>query len=291
MKNYKVSVIINCLNGESFINRCIESVLSQSYQNFEIIFWDNRSSDNSLKIIKLVKNNNNKIRIFSSRKTVKLYEARNKAIKKAKGTYIAFLDIDDLWSKNKLLNQIKKIQSDKTSIIYTNHWIKENNMKKLFSIKRLPDKCLTKQILTNYPICISSVLLEKKCFNKLGLFNKKYEIIGDFDFFFRVSHKYKFSVLQRPLTTYNIHGKNFSLIKMNLRIKEMNYWLNKQKNTKFYKKHRDDYMSILNKNLYFDVIHNLKIKKINKIIEKIHKIKSMKLIIKAYLKLIKSVLL
>ena len=291
MKNYKVSVIINCLNGENFINRCIKSVLNQSYQNFEIIFWDNKSSDRSLKIIKQIKKDNNKIRVFSSRKTVKLYEARNKAIKKAKGSHIAFLDIDDLWTKNKLFEQIKKIQLDKTSIIYTNHWIKENNIKKLFSSKKLPNENLTKQILNNYPICISTVLLEKKCFNKIGSFNKKYEIIGDFDFFFRVSHCFKFSVLQRPLATYNIHGENFSLIKMNLRIEEMSFWLKNQKTTKYYKNNKNDYISVLNKNLYYDVVYNLKIKKINNIIKKINKIKSIKLIIKAYLRLIKKILL
>ena len=86
MKNYKVSVIVNCLNGERFVNRSIKSILNQSYQNFEIIFWDNKSIDNSLKIVKKLQKENNKIRIFSSKKTIKLYEARNKAIQKAKGT-------------------------------------------------------------------------------------------------------------------------------------------------------------------------------------------------------------
>ena len=120
MKNYKVSVIVNCLNGERFVNRSIKSILNQNYQNFEIIFWDNKSIDNSLKIVKKLQKKRNKIRIFSSKKTIKLYEARNKAIEKAKGRYIAFLDIDDTWFKKKLSSQIKKIQSDQTKIIYTN---------------------------------------------------------------------------------------------------------------------------------------------------------------------------
>lgn len=291
MKNYKVSVIINCLNGENFINKCIKSVLNQTYQNFEIIFWDNKSTDRSLEIIKQIKKNNNKIRVFSSKKTIKLYEARNKAIKKAKGSHIAFLDIDDLWAKDKLYNQIKKIKLDKTKIIYTNHWIRENNKKKLFTNRKLPYQNLTKQILNDYPICISTVLLEKNCFNKVGLFNKRYEIIGDFDFFFRVSQFFNFSVLQRPLATYNIHGKNLSFIKIDLRIKEMNNWLKNQKKTNYYKNNKKDYITVFNKNLYYDVLYNLKIKKNNNIIKKINKIKSIKLFIKAYLKLIKETVL
>jgi glycosyltransferase involved in cell wall biosynthesis len=290
MKNYKVSVIVNCLNGERFVNRSIKSILNQNYQNFEIIFWDNKSIDNSLKIVKKLQKKSNKIRIFSSKKTIKLYEARNKAIEKAKGRYIAFLDIDDTWFKKKLSSQIKKIQSDQTKIIYTNHWIAENGKKKLFAKQKLPYGNLSKQILKKYPICISTVLLEKKCFQKVGLFNKNYEIIGDFDFFFRISHHYKFSIIQKPVATYYIHGKNFSLLKMNLRIQEMYDWLNIQKMTNFYKNNKDDYLKIKDKNLYFDIIYNLKKKKITYTLASIKKIKSIKLRIKTYLKLLNSII-
>ena len=92
-----VSIVVNCHNGEKYLKDCINSAFNQSYKNWEIIFWNNCSSDNSLDIIKNYKNK--KIKKFYSKKLLKLYKARNLAIQKAKGKYIAFLDVDDYWKK------------------------------------------------------------------------------------------------------------------------------------------------------------------------------------------------
>ena len=102
-----VSVIINCHNGEKYLSKCVKSVSNQTYKNWEIVFWDNCSTDNSKKIVKSFKDkiysiiNNN---IFTS-----LYAARNLAIKKTKGDYVAFLYTDDRLHKKKLLKRIDLI--------------------------------------------------------------------------------------------------------------------------------------------------------------------------------------
>jgi len=101
-----VSVIMNCYNGEAYLNDAIKSVLNQTYKNFEIIFWDNQSKDNSKNIFRSF--NDKRLKYFYSSKHTTLYEARNLAIKKSKGEYIAFLDTDDIWLKDKLHLQIKK---------------------------------------------------------------------------------------------------------------------------------------------------------------------------------------
>ena len=103
-KNDLVSIIVNCFNGEKFLKNSINSILNQTYKNFEIIFFDNFSSDNSAKIIKSYKDR--RIKYYRSKKNLNLYNARNLAIKKAKGKYVSFLDTDDWWNKNKLLEQI-----------------------------------------------------------------------------------------------------------------------------------------------------------------------------------------
>ena len=110
-KKSKVSVIINCLNGEKFLKQAIYSVLKQDYQNLEIIFWDNNSTDNSIKQLKELKTNR-RIKLYESSKTIKLYNARNFAIKKATGKYIAFLDVDDTWERGKISSQVTKIEKD-----------------------------------------------------------------------------------------------------------------------------------------------------------------------------------
>ena len=99
-----ISIIINCHNGERYLPKSLKSILVQSYQNFEIIFWNNCSTDGSKKIIKNIKDK--RIKYFESKKFRKLYESRNLAIQKAKGKFITFLDVDDWWTKDKLKKQV-----------------------------------------------------------------------------------------------------------------------------------------------------------------------------------------
>ena len=116
--NHLISVIVNCYNGEKFLKDCIESILKQTYNNWEIIFWDNMSQDNSKKILESFKDE--RIRYFKTEKFTKLYEARNLAIKKARGDYITFLDVDDWWLPKKLEAQINIFKKDNTiSMVYS----------------------------------------------------------------------------------------------------------------------------------------------------------------------------
>ncbi len=94
-----VSIIVNCFNGEKFLSQSIKTIFDQTYTNWEIIFWDNKSSDKSREIIKSFKDR--RIKYFYSKKYNTLYKSRNLAIKKTKGDYICFLDTDDLWNKKK----------------------------------------------------------------------------------------------------------------------------------------------------------------------------------------------
>ena len=76
---------MNCFNGEKYLKYSIESILSQTYQNWELIFWDNKSTDNSAKILKSFKDK--RIKYFYSKNKTVLYKARNLAIKKTKGVH------------------------------------------------------------------------------------------------------------------------------------------------------------------------------------------------------------
>ena len=90
MKNIKyqplVSIIMNCHDGENYLNESLKSVQFQTYKNWELIFFDNKSQDNSIKILKKFKDK--RIKYYRSNKFLKLYDARNLAIKKSKGKYL-----------------------------------------------------------------------------------------------------------------------------------------------------------------------------------------------------------
>ena len=109
-KKFLVSIIINCFNGEKYLKDCLESVRLQTYANWEIIFWDNKSKDNSKKIFKSFKDK--RFKYFLAKKHTNLYEAKNLALKKANGDIIAFLDTDDLWLKNKLQKQVNYLSQN-----------------------------------------------------------------------------------------------------------------------------------------------------------------------------------
>ena len=87
-----VSIIMNCFNGELFLKDSIESVINQTYENWELIFWDNRSKDKSAEIFKSYKDK--RLKYFYADEHVSLYKARNLAIDQSKGDIISFIDTD-----------------------------------------------------------------------------------------------------------------------------------------------------------------------------------------------------
>jgi len=232
-KNPLISIIMNCHNGEKYLKQSVESVLRQSYKKWELIFYDNLSYDNSLNIIESFKDK--RIKIYKSSKYLKLYDARNQAIKKARGIYITFLDVDDWWSKNKIELQIKEILKTRYKIVYSNYYIYNQirKSKKIFSNHILSNGHITQKLLNKYVIAISTVMIHFSFFKKKK-FNKNYEIIGDFDFLINLSTKNKIATVQKPLLFYRTHDKNFSKIRNDLHIKELETWL--KKNSKKNKK-------------------------------------------------------
>ena len=101
-----MSVVIPTFNSENFINEAINSVLNQDYSEFEILISDDYSKDNTVDIIKNIAKNEPKIRIILSDQNEGAAVARNKAISISSGQFIAFLDSDDIWKKNKLSTQL-----------------------------------------------------------------------------------------------------------------------------------------------------------------------------------------
>ncbi|MAJ86280.1 MAG: glycosyl transferase family 2 [Candidatus Pelagibacter sp.] len=225
IKKPLVSVVMNCFNGEKFLKKSVHSVLMQTFKNWELIFFDNRSTDKSLKIVKNF--NDKRIKIVKSKKHLKLYHARNEAIKISKGKFIAFIDCDDWWKKNKLKKQLNLFTKDKAiDLVYTNLYIYNNAKKKssIFSNDKLKSGFLFRELLKSYKIFILTVLAKREVFQK-KMFNQHYDIIGDFEFFIRKSFKYYYGALQEPLAYYRHHSDNYSKKKIKLYYEELIDWM------------------------------------------------------------------
>ena len=233
-QNPLVSVIINCHNGEEYLNNCIKSVLNQTYKNWEIIFFDNNSSDKSSKQVKNF--NDKRIKYFRSNKTYTLYKARNLAVSKSSAEFITFLDVDDWWLKTKLEEQIIFFLSNPSlDIIYSNLYLffQKNLSKKIF-IKKIKNKNITQNLVNKFEMPILTSMIKRKFFKKIK-FDNNFTIIGDFDFFIRASTMGRIKGMEKPLAYYRYHKNNLSKKKINLQIKELKLWVNKIKNKKEFK--------------------------------------------------------
>jgi len=233
MKNKKikdqplVSIIMNCYNGEKYLRDSIESVLKQTYKNWELIFWDNQSNDNSAKIFKSYQDE--RFCYFYSLKHTTLYKARNLAIEKTNGEFLAFLDTDDLWDEEKLNIQIPYFENQEVGLVYSNLWvIKKNiNNKKIYTKKKLPSGKIYDKLLESYNIGILTSVIRKIFFLDLDKkFDDNFMIIGDYDLFLRLSKISSFIGLQEPLAYYRLHGGNLSILNSDLEVHEYELWLN-----------------------------------------------------------------
>lgn len=154
MKEELVSIIMPSYNTGKFIGETINSVIDQTYINWELIIVDDCSSDNTDEIVKNIKDS--RIVYLKNEKNMGAAVSRNRALREAKGKWIAFLDSDDLWKENKLEKQIKFMKDNNYYFSYTNYIeIDENgnqNGKKITGPKRI-----TKTGMFNYcwPGCLT----------------------------------------------------------------------------------------------------------------------------------------
>lgn len=276
-KNYPlVSIIMNCFNGETYLAHAIKSVLLQTYRNFEVIFWDNQSNDNSAYIYKSFKDK--RLRYYLATEHTSLYRARNLAIKKARGKLIAFLDTDDIWLKDKLSSQIEKFKNKKVNLVYSNYYIlnQVTGLKKIAHKNKLPEGVIYEELLKNYFLGIGTVIIKKDIFfKKKNFFNERFNIIGDFDNFIRISKNNYFACIQRPLLIYRIHKKSFSNKNYKMHVDELKFWVKKKyylkKDLLFFVKQKILYMEII---LYiFNRKYIQSIKMIQKIYSETKKVK------------------
>jgi glycosyltransferase involved in cell wall biosynthesis len=232
-----VSVIMNCYNGATYLDSSIKSVLSQTYKNWELIFWDNKSEDESAKIFKHYKDK--RLKYFYAKEHTSLYKARNLAIKETSGELLAFIDTDDLWHKEKLEIQVPFFKDKKISLVYCNQWIIKKNLekKKIFIKKKSPSGFIYEKLLEDYNVGIIAAIFRKNIINKnLHVFDERFSIIGDFDFFLKLSKSHYFQYVSRPLAYYRIHHSNLSSVFDDKQMNEWNIWFNENKDKIIYKK-------------------------------------------------------
>ena len=228
-----VSIIMNCFNGEKYLKEAIESVYSQTYDDWEIIFWDNASKDKSADI---AKSYDDKIKYFRGEDNVKLYLARNYAIEKATGEYIAFLDADDMWQSNKLERQVEIFEKcPETKFVFSNYFVlnEVDQTTRVFLEKRESRYSSFEDNLYSYKVGILTVMVKRSAiFSLKQIFDEKLSYAGDYDCFMRIIMNNLAYYISDPLAVRRVHDAAHSArIARSENLDELLYVFDKWKNT------------------------------------------------------------
>jgi len=169
----KVSVIMPCFNSELYLSESIESVLKQSFSNFELIIVDDCSTDKSWNIINSYMLIDSRIRAYRNRENCGVSAARNTGIKNSSGSYISFIDSDDIWYPTLLSSLFELMETSRSPFVYGGYdYGNDLSAKTRFEV---PSISTSVDVLTNNPISCLSVLIDKmffgpnKCFFSIDL--------------------------------------------------------------------------------------------------------------------------
>ena len=223
MDTPSVTVIINCLNGERYLQAAIDSIYAQTYTNWNIIFWDNASTDSTADI---ANNYNTKLEYHCAESTTDLGIARVKASKLARGDLIAFLDSDDIWHESKLEMQVAIFVNSNVELgcVYGRTQAKyefESSRNRVFHAHAdLPEGWVFPELTKNNFIAFSSAMVDRKKFIECGGFPSHLKNSTDYWVFLKMSKRYQFKALQQVCCDYRIHGSNLSALHNILAIEE-----------------------------------------------------------------------
>ena len=207
-----VSVIMNCLNCENYLREAIDSVFAQTYEDWEIIFWEDKASkDNSENI---ARSYGHKLRYFRSDVPLPLYGSRNLAVQEARGKYIAILDCDDLWLPTKLEEQIQLLESDEEiGLVYSDiiSFSEKGKERRSFEFKKPHRGNVFSELLRENFINTQTVLIRREVLDCLNTpFDGRLIMSGDYDAFLRISYKWEIDYVDKPLARYRVHRNSKS---------------------------------------------------------------------------------
>ena len=198
-----VSIIMNCYNSDRFLKEAIDSVYSQTYHRWEVIFWDNASTDQSAAI---ARSYDDRLKYFLALQTTPLGEARNLALGKAKGKYIAFCDCDDLYLPDKLEKQVQQLDNSDFPMSYGSAIIIDELGK---VVRRRPvvndSGTLLAPLLKRYEINIQSVMIRHAFLKENNLsFQANLKYSPDYNLFMTIASSYQIGVIKDYIVQYRV---------------------------------------------------------------------------------------
>ena len=209
-KKHLISVIIPVYNREKVIEKAVNSVLKQTFQDFEIIIINDASKDNTAKVLDQLAKQDKRIKIITNKENKMVFASRNSGMKIAKGKYIAFLDCDDEYYPTKLQKQLDYLKEHPDiDFVYTQYYVINLNTKEKKLVKPSHER-----LLQDVEFALSSVLFSKKVVDTIGMYDVSF-IHDEWAFWLRIAENFKMGCVNEPLLKYYIQGTNLSLTRPN----------------------------------------------------------------------------
>ena len=209
-----VSIIMNVRNGAAFLREALNSVLSQTFADWELIVWDDCSTDDSAKIVGEYRDP--RIRYFLSPDDTPLGKARDRAIQQARGEWLAFLDQDDIWLPLKLDKQMA-LAHENVGIIYGRTVLFDSRHGDLrdydyaHEFELLPEGNIFAALFRNACfIAMSSAVLRRSAVAEVGGIPDTIQVVPDYYLYIAIAHRYQARAVQQVVCRYRIHPGSMS---------------------------------------------------------------------------------
>ncbi len=203
----KVSVILTVYNCEKYIKEAIDSILDQTFEDFELITINDGSTDGTLDIIKNYCDP--RLIIIDNRDNVGIPKSLNKALQIAKGEYVARQDADDISIPIRLEKQVKFLDENKDlGFVGTSYYTIDSDGRETGI-----QECLSGKEAFHF-MCMPAILVRRNCLDEVGGFREIFEIAEDYDLYLRISEKYRIGTIKEPLYKYRIHGSSITSKKL-----------------------------------------------------------------------------
>lgn len=215
----RVSVIMNCLDSARDLEEALDSLAAQTFTDFEVVFWDNGSTDKSPLMAQGHAALHGRLRYFRGSETVPLGAARNLAIREARGELIAFLDCDDLWRPKKLARQVPLFDDPDVGLVCTDTEMFDGRrvLQRVFANSAPGRGRVFGDLLRRQWISMSSAVLRRAALDAVAengpdgrprWFDENLNVCEEADVFYRVAHDWKLDYVDEPLTIWRVHGGN-----------------------------------------------------------------------------------
>jgi len=206
-----VSVIMNVRNGSAYLREALDCVLAQTFMDWELIVWDDCSTDDSARIVAEYKDP--RVRYFLAPEETHLGKARDNAIRQATGEWLAFLDQDDLWTPTKLEKQTV-LADERTGIIYGRAVLMWPNGRKrdydqAHEFMPLPEGDIFRELFRSACfIAMSSAMLRRSAVHEVGGIPEWVEMAPDYYLYVAIARRYPARAVQEVVCWYRMHDAN-----------------------------------------------------------------------------------